>query len=341
MRKELSEIPSAGRGVAFSSAEIESAAARAATGRAAQNAKKSSDRAGMTIAIITASARGRESAFELSPRPVRPTGATSSLANLFSALVWLAVSAPAFSAGSSFAGFPLVPGSSARANVPLSAQEKSYVSEGGNAVPPTAVAVIAVPAGFDPQKSWPVLVCVSTSDFQRKNRDDLNDFYRQAALAEGWVVLAGDGENNPGRDTAGWRAGMTLAALDALHASFPGSKKWPMAVAGFSGGAKRAGTLAPLLALAGNRITGIFLTGVNEDRLTEGYRKFQPGAAFLRTPVYISAGQNDDVARFVQQQQVKNTIERTGFSQVRLVPTPHGHAVSRSAVREALRWFRQ
>lgn len=192
-------------------------------------------------------------------------------------------------AGLSFAGVPVKPGDTVRAAVPLSAQEQTYLSEGNNKVPDHAVAVLALPANFDPSRSWPVLVCLSTSDFSRKNRDDLRDFYGRAATAEGWVVIAGDGEENPSHDSAGWRAGMTLAALDALHKSFPGSNKWPVAVAGFSGGAKRAGNLAPLLALAGNRVVGIFLTGVNEDRLTEGYRQFKPGGDFLRTPIYISA----------------------------------------------------
>ncbi len=240
-----------------------------------------------------------------------------------------------------FAGVPFKTGSSVRATVPLSAQEKVYVAEGGNAVPEHAVAVLAVPQGFDPQRSWPVLIALSTSDFGRKNRDDLRDFYSQAALAEGWLVLAGDGEENPARDTAGWRAGMTLAALDALHRSFPGSQKWPVAVAGFSGGAKRAGNLAPLLAVAGNRVAGIFLTGVNEDRLTDGYRQFRPGAAFLNTPIYLSAGQLDNVARLAEQRQVQAKIEQAGFRRVRFVAMPHGHAISRSALREALRWFRE
>lgn len=241
----------------------------------------------------------------------------------------------------SFAGVPLKPGGTARAQVPLSAQERQYVTEGGNVAPANAVAVISVPPGFDPQRSWPVLVCISTSDFQRKNRDDLNDFYGPIATSEGWVVLAGDGEENPAHDSAGWRAGMTLAALDALHRSFPGSNKWPIAVAGFSGGAKRAGNLAPLFAVAGNRVIGIFLTGVNEDRLSEGYRVFRPGAAFLNTPVVIAAGQEDRIARIAEQQNVQRTIERTGFTRVRLDIRPHGHAISRSALREALRWFRE
>jgi hypothetical protein len=244
-------------------------------------------------------------------------------------------------AEATLAGVPLKPGGITQAHVPIDGQLRSYVSEGGNPVPDHAVAVLAVPPNFDPQRSWPVLVALSTSDFQRKNRDDLRDFYMQPALQEGWLVLAGDGEGNPPRDTAGWRAGMTLAALDALHRSFPGSNKWPIAVAGFSGGAKRAGNLAPLLARAGNRLMGIFLTGVNEDRLTQGYQTFRPGSGFLRTPIYISAGQEDRVARIGDQQNVKRTLDRTGFTNVRVVTMPHGHAVSRSAVREALRWFRE
>ncbi|CAN5261347.1 hypothetical protein BH20VER2_BH20VER2_08070 [soil metagenome] len=231
------------------------------------------------------------------------------------------------------------PGATLRVNVPLNAIQQRYVSEGGNAVPPHAVAVLAVPPGFATGKSWPVLVTLSTSDFKRQNRDDLVNFYRQSAFAEGWVLLAGDGPQPARNDTAGWRAGMTLAALDALHRSFPGSAKWPVAVAGFSGGAKRAGTVAPLLALAGARISGIFLSGLNEDRLSEGYRKFQPGAAFLRTPIFLSSGRADKIAPLTDQQQVRLSMQKTGFTNVRQEVFPEGHAVKRTHIRSALRWF--
>jgi hypothetical protein len=240
-----------------------------------------------------------------------------------------------------FAGAAVTPGATVRANVPLDATEKSYAAEGGNAVPANAVAVLAVPPGFDPQKSWPVLVVFSTSDFKRLNRDDLADFYRTAALAEGWVILAGDGPAFPRQDSTGWRAGMTLAALDALHRGFPGSNKWPVACAGYSGGAKRTGLIAPLLALAACRMTGIFLTGINEDRLSEGYRQFKPGSAFLRTPIFVSSGADDKMATPTQQLQVKLSMERTGFQRVRLETFPQGHNVKLAHVREALRWFRQ
>ncbi len=258
---------------------------------------------------------------------------------IFGAMMMLVFSG-AEAAGLNFAGVPLKLGDSVRASVPLSAQERQYVSEGGNPAPDHAVAVLAVPPNFNPQRQ-PILVCISTSDFQRKNRDDLEDFYKKAAFAEGWAVLAGDGENNPGHDTAGWRAGMTLAALDALHRSFPNSKNWPVAVAGFSGGAKRVGHLAPLLYIAGNHIVGIFLAGINEDRLSEGVRAFHPGAAFLRTPVYISSGQEDHVATPPQSGAVLQSIRNTGFTRTQLGHHSYGHAVSRTLVREALRWFQQ
>ena len=244
-------------------------------------------------------------------------------------------------AAPTFGDKPVTSRAIVRAEVPLSDQQKQYVSEGGNPVSAHAVAVLAVPSGFDPARAWPVLVTLSTSDFKRMNRDDLVNFYRNSAVAEGWVLIAGDGAAPPRNDTVGWRAGMTLAALDALHRSFPSSKNWPVAVAGFSGGAKRAGEIGPLLALAGNRVIGIFLSGVNEDRLSGGYRKFQPGSGFLRTPIYLSSGQQDMIARIAQQQQVKRSMEQTGFTRVRQEIMPHGHAVSRSAIREALRWFRE
>jgi len=116
------------------------------------------------------------------------------------------------------------------------------------------------------------LVTCSTSDFKRQNRDDLVDFYRRVGLAEGWVLLAGDGPQHARNDTAAWRGAMTLAAIDALHHSFVGSEKWPVACAGFSGGGKGVGYVAPFLARNGCRITGIYLTGANEDHLRTDMR---------------------------------------------------------------------
>jgi len=240
-----------------------------------------------------------------------------------------------------FAGVAFSPGSTVKANVQLSAQEKSLAGQGGNAVPPNAVAMLATPSNFDPGKSWPVLVVCSTSDFKRQNRDDLVDFYRRVGLAEGWVLLAGDGPQPARNDTGAWRGAMTLAAIGALHRSFPGSDKWPIACAGFSGGGKGVGLVAPLLARNGSRVAGIYITGANEDRLSEGYSRVAPAAGFLTTPVYISAGRDDRIATVEQQYNVAGSVKRNGFQRIRIGTFHGGHEVNDAQTSIALRWFRQ
>jgi hypothetical protein len=240
-----------------------------------------------------------------------------------------------------FAGVAFSPGSTVKANVPLSAQEKSLVAQGGNVVPPNAVAMLATPANFDPRKSWPVLIPCSTSDFKRQNRDDLVQFYRTIGLSERWVLLAGDGPQHARNDTAAWRGAMTLAAIHALQSSFPGSAKWPIACAGFSGGGKGVGYVAPLLARNGCRVIGIYMTGANEDHLSDGYARIQPGANFLSTPIYISAGQDDRIATVEQQYNVAGSIKRTGFNRLRIGTFRGGHEVNDGQTSVALGWFRQ
>jgi hypothetical protein len=242
--------------------------------------------------------------------------------------------------GLKFGGVSFAPGSTVQASVPLNAQERIYANEGGNVAPASAIAVLAVPANFDPRKTWPVFVVLSTSDFHHQDRGDLAQFYRNTALAEGWVLLAGDGPRIPRLDSAAWRAAMTLAAVDALHRSFPGSEKWPVICGGISGGARRAGFLAPLLATNGCHIIGIYLTGVNQDHLTDGYQKFQPGAGFLTTPVFIAAGRDDRTARLDQQYDVMSSIKRTGFQRVKIEIFSGGHEVKNFETRTALQWFR-
>jgi hypothetical protein len=248
--------------------------------------------------------------------------------------------AQAAQAALNFAGVPFSPGSTIQANVPLSAQEKSYASQGGNPVPQSALAVLATPANFDPTKSWPVLIPCSTSDFKRQNRNDLVQFYRRVGLNEGWVLLAGDGPQHARNDTAAWRAAMTMAAIDALHRSFVGSEKWPMACAGFSGGGKGVGYVAPFLARNGCHIIGIYITGANEDHLSEGYARCQPGAEFLNTPLYFSAGHEDRIATVEQQYAVVGLIKRTGFKRIRIGIFRGGHEVNDAQTSIALQWFR-
>ena len=260
---------------------------------------------------------------------------------LVTGLILLHAGSIAATAGSlQFAGVAFSPGSTTKANVPLSAQEKSLASQGGNTVPPNGVAVLATPSNFDPRKSWPVLIPCSTSDFKRQNRNDLVQFYQSVGLHEGWVLLAGDGPQNARNDTAAWRGAMTLAAVAAFHNSFPGSDRWPVACAGFSGGGKGVGYVAPLLAKNGCRVAGIYITGANEDHLSDGYARIQPGPSFLSTPIYISAGHDDRIATVEQQYTVAGSIKRTGFNRMRIGSFHGGHEVNDGQTSVALGWFR-
>ena len=253
-------------------------------------------------------------------------------------LVALSQPAAAEESAAPFQGIAVQPGKSISVSVPLSPEEKIFAAIGGNQVPANAVAALAVPPGFDPRKTWPILIVFSTSDFQRQNRGDI-PFYIKEALSEGWLILASDGPERPRDDSTGWRAAMTLAALDALHRSFPGSNKWPVACAGISGGAKRACLIAPLLAVEGNRVAGLYLAGINEDLLGEGYRKFHPGPDFFSTKIFITSGQRDKIASPAQTDRVRQSIQASGFRQVRLETFPEGHNVKRPLTVAALRWF--
>lgn len=259
------------------------------------------------------------------------------------ALLTVAAALPVSAAensGAKFQGVPVVPGATVSALVPLSPNEKKYAAIDGNRSPEHAVAVLGVPPGFDPRKSWPVLIVFSTSDFRRENRGDI-PFYLSAALDEGWLVLTGDGPELPRTDTTGWRAAMTLAALDALHRSFPSSGQWPIACAGISGGAKRACLIAPLLAAEGDRVVGLYLAGINEDMLSEGFQKFRPGKHFLNTKIFITSGQRDKIATPAQTGRVQLSFQKDGFRRVRLEKFPEAHNVKRPLTHAALRWFRE
>ncbi|HEY2800212.1 MAG TPA: hypothetical protein VGI85_06435 [Chthoniobacterales bacterium] len=196
---------------------------------------------------------------------------------------------------------PLALGGVTTAHVPFNMEEQSYIAASKDKVPAYALATLAVPENFDPNKTWPILIVLSTSDARTQNREDVAIIYASPALAEGWIVISGDGPAYPHNDSAAWRGAMTLAAVDALSHSFPGSNRWPVACPGYSGGSKRTGFLAPLFSIAGCPIIGIDLTSINVDTLSDGYRQYRPGSAFLHTPIFVSTGEKDKVATLKQQ----------------------------------------
>lgn len=85
----------------------------------------------------------------------------------------------------------------------------------------------------------------------------------------------------------------------------------------------------------------IFLSGINEDRLGESYRTYQPGRGFLEVPVWLSSGSGDTVATPQAHDLVKSSLERSGFKRVRLERFDGQHKLKMSEVRRALQWFRE
>jgi len=70
-------------------------------------------------------------------------------------------------------------------------------------------------------------------------------------------------------DSLQWRLSILTAGLRMIRTDWPQSAQWPVAFAGFSGGAKRSGILAAMLASnRGFKICGMFLAGINSDRVT-------------------------------------------------------------------------
>jgi hypothetical protein len=254
-------------------------------------------------------------------------------------LICFALSASADAA--TLAGQQVHPGGRIEIRFPVSKYFQDIAAQAGNPRPETGRAVIAFPPGFDPSRTWPILIVTSTSDFNRTSAMDA-DWYRTPATAEGWIVLGPDATIAPRIDSTQWRLGLLGAALEAIRKDWPQSARWPVAFAGFSGGSKRSGVLGVMLAKSGSiRVCGFFLSGINEDRLGEAYKTYHPGAGLLDVPIWLSSGSNDTVATPQAHNLVKASLERTGFKRVRLEQFGGGHQLKLSEVRRALQWFRQ
>jgi hypothetical protein len=254
-------------------------------------------------------------------------------------LICLALSSSAGAA--TLAGQQIQPGGKIEIHFPVSKYFQSIAAEAGNPRPETGFAVLWFPPGFDPSRTWPILIVSSSSDFHRSSAEDTG-FYRRPATAEGWIVLGADTTVAPRIDSTQWRLAMLAAALEAIRKEWPQSAKWPVAFAGFSGGSKRSGLLGAMLAKSGAvRVCGFFLSGINEDRLGEAYKTYQPGAGLLEVPVWLSSGVSDPIATPAAHYLVKASLERTGFKRVRLEQFAGVHQLKMSEVRRALQWFRQ
>jgi hypothetical protein len=228
-----------------------------------------------------------------------------------------------------------IPGEILTLEVPLSDKRRGEAGKEGNAKLAHARMAIAVPQGFDPQKPWPILVICNTEAYS--NIDSLRQF-KQAAVDEGWMILAADGVETEKDKEGSIKWPCAAAAFDYLTAAWPAIKDWPVACGGMSGGAKNSAFLAADLARERHRIIGILMMGCNQDTATVAYRKSAP-PNFLSAAVFLSSGKSDTIATPAHHEYVKKSLQGTGFRKVRLESFDGAHDIYQPHISEALRWF--
>ncbi len=241
------------------------------------------------------------------------------------------------------AGLGIKPGEVVEFSAPLSADLRTMAGAGKPSPFTEALAAVAVPANFTPDRAWPVLVVSATANAgYNSSRKQLRRF-AEPALQAGWIVVAADppGDVGPDGDTNALRFALAIAALERLRQEWPAFAGWPRAYGGFSGGAKRSAWLAALDLFSGNPPPiGIFAGGCNEPAMQQALETYRPPRApYLAIPIYLSSGTDDPIAVPQDMRGVKDTLSRAGFKHVRLERYFGAHELNAAQVGQALRWF--
>jgi len=258
----------------------------------------------------------------------------------------LAASTEPVSAGASvgklaLGGVELKPGEWVTFLAPLPPDAVKELKKEKNTIVTEARVGVAIPVGFDPAKPQRVLVVSSTSDGNASSIEHAQS-YKKEALELGWVVLAADPPHSeaPKKISNMWRWGLIQAGLEEMHRVWPASKTWAYAAGGFSGGAKRSGYIAAIMADAGYEMIGMYMGGCNHEMASDGLRIYGPSrSSFLRVPSFISNGTRDTVSTVQHAERVRDSLRTTGFKHVRLETYDGDHTPYPPHTTAALSWF--
>jgi surfactin synthase thioesterase subunit len=233
------------------------------------------------------------------------------------------------------------PGEYTEFDAPLTRQLREFASNKKRLCASTdALAAVAVPPNFDPNRPWPVLLVSATTDPRYNSSRRLMRGFIESALAAGWIVIAADPNSDRDPDTDPLRYALLLAAIGRLQLEWSHLPEWPRAFGGFSGGAKRSAVLAAIATVLGRRPIGVFQGGCNEPTMTQALHAFHPNEAqFLGVPVFLSGGNDDRIATREQVEDVAATLRSYGFKHIRYERFYGGHELHPAHVEAALRWF--
>jgi len=202
---------------------------------------------------------------------------------------------------------------------------------------------VAFPDRFDPAAEHPILITQVTADSSRSNTAEAAA-YAATALARGYVVLTAQGIPWPDADGANTfvhRYAALRAALRWLASEIPASERWPIVLAGFSGGAKISQVLAFSLMLEQRRVAGVFLGGCNEDHsavLLAQYPALEE--RFTEMAFFLSVGRADRIAPPEAVRAVAAQLRSAGVQRLRLSIHRGEHRLDTQDLDLALSWFR-
>ena len=249
--------------------------------------------------------------------------------------IWMLLLLPALALAQNVATNAPTPPRIVQLQIPVNnaaAIESQKAGKGGTT---TLRAVLALPANFDARRTWPVLLVTAPSG---SSAVQSLGGYTNTALAAGWVTIAVDGprvQTEQDHNVFSWA--MISCLLEYLRHNWPNSAQWPFACGGFSGGAKRAAMTAAQMMRQRDLVIGVFMGGCETDRATDGYLVSRPGPAFFDVPMFLSCGTRDPIAHGPE---VKQSMEQTGFRNVRVENYDGGHRLDTNQLRMALEWFR-
>ena len=207
---------------------------------------------------------------------------------------------------------------------------------------------IALPSGFDPSKHqkvmWVSAAINKESDRVNGNIRSMNTFAPVATKA-GWVVIAADGNlGNPreedNKDDDGNDLALHREAIAALTGYWPNFKSWEFACCGSSGGAKASFYRVGDLLDSDLNVTGMFLSGCNED-MTDGARsetRFKRGD-LRKVRVFLSNGKTDHITTQAHAEALAKSMKSNGYGEIRLELVDGGHEVKPEEFAKALQWF--
>jgi predicted esterase len=251
---------------------------------------------------------------------------------LLAALLWSAAAAAAGLVGGTYNEF----------DVELPQNLRKIAGHGQPSHVTHALVTIAVPKNIDMAREWPVLVVSATSDVEHHSSRALLRAYADVAVANGWIAIAADPKEQvlQAEDDVPLRLALNAAALAVLARQWPGTDRSPLAFGGFSGGAKYSERLAAAFAKEGRKVVGIYLAGIDEDELVAAAARLELPAAFKLVPVFLQAGDRDEVAPLADHQAISAALKSAGFRNVRLVSFAGAHVVEPALLQVALEWFR-